>query len=130
MNEEMTSKGGEGKSRKRGAPRGNKNALKHGFYSRHFKAGETSDLEHTEQDNLDSEINMLRVVIRRTMEIADGQTDLEAAVKILGSLGAAATRLSSLLRTQKLLNTGQSTAYDQVTAAIAEVSQELFSKKY
>ena len=49
---------------KRGAA-GNFNALKHGFYSRSFKDMENSDLEAIVAQELESEIAMLLVVVRR-----------------------------------------------------------------
>ena len=51
--------------RRRGAPFGNRNALKHGFYARNFDPGDTKDLDEHEFDGLTDEIILLRVYIRR-----------------------------------------------------------------
>ncbi len=88
--------------RKRGAKPGNTNALKHGFYSRQFREVELADLEAMLAKGLESEIAMLRVVIRRVLELARGVDNLEQARDNLYALGSAATRLATLLRTQKI----------------------------
>ena len=51
-----------GRQRKKGEQPWNLNALKHGFYSKHFLKGEGLDLE--EAGNLQEEIEMMRVVAR------------------------------------------------------------------
>ncbi len=89
--------------RKRGAQPGNTNALKHGFYSRQFRELELADLEAVLTRGLESEIAMLRVVIRRVLELAGGIDDFEQARDALSALGSAAARLATLLRTQKTL---------------------------
>ncbi len=93
---------GAGSPRKRGGQPGNSNALKHGYYSKSFKKAEAADLEEMGQEaDLSSEIAMMRVIIRRVFEAADGCMDLESWVGVLGSLGAASTRLAGLLWMQK-----------------------------
>jgi hypothetical protein len=55
--------------RHRGAQPNNTNALKHGFYSRRFRQIDRDDLDALPQDDrLDSEINAMRVLIRRALE--------------------------------------------------------------
>jgi uncharacterized protein YjcR len=54
-------------SNPRGAPKGNLNALKHGFYSRLFRDAESSEADDDQLVNLENEITLLRVMIRRTM---------------------------------------------------------------
>ena len=49
--------------------------------------------------NLDSEINMLRVTLRRTFELVDSVEDLESACSALSALGQASTHLAGLLKT-------------------------------
>ncbi len=52
-------------SGKRGAPKGNQNARKHGFYSRVLDETESADYARaTEIDGLDGEIALLRVKIK------------------------------------------------------------------
>jgi hypothetical protein len=113
----------------RGAPKGNLNALKHGFYSRLFHSSETSELEADPPANLEYEITLLRVMIRRTMELADGIADLREATRVLDALGAAAGRLANLMRAQKSLRESQSTLADEISIAIQQVNAELRNKK-
>ena len=53
---------------KRGAPTGNQNARKHGFYSKVLDEGEQLDFEQaTRVEGLDDEISMLRVRIKSVL---------------------------------------------------------------
>ena len=113
----------------RGAPKGNLNALKHGFYSRLFHASESSELSAAPCDSLEYEITLLRVMIRRTMELADGIDDLREATRVLDALGAAAGRLATLLRAQKSLSESQSPLADEISVAIQQVNAELRNRK-
>jgi hypothetical protein len=114
--------------RKRGAPARNINALKHGFYARQFKAEELGDLdlllEAGSQTNLIDEIAMLRITIRRTLELANGVEDVEVAIKWLGVLGASATRIAGLLRTQQILGAKQNGDLDAIALAIQQLTEE------
>jgi uncharacterized protein YjcR len=112
----------------RGAQKGNLNALKHGFYSRLFRSGEPSELSEDESASLENEITLLRVMIRRTMQLADGIDDLKDAIRVLEALGAAAGRLSNLLRAQKSLKESRSQVADEISIAIQQVNQELRRK--
>ncbi len=114
----------------RGAQKGNLNALKHGYYSRLFRAAEADDLQREPPAiHLEQEIDLLRVMIRRTMELADGLDDLREATRVLDSLSAAASRLSVLLRAQKNLGGGREPGIDAIAQALKQVNQELRPKK-
>ena len=55
--------------RKRGAPKGNINALKHGFYSKVLDEAEKLDFETaSDVDGIDNEITLLRVKIKSVLE--------------------------------------------------------------
>ncbi len=112
----------------RGAPKGNLNALKNGYYSRLFHAGEVTELEDDQGNSLKHEITLLRVMIRRTMELADGIDDLREATRVLDALGAAAARLSNLLRAQKALSETKSGVAEEISFAIQQVNKELRSQ--
>ena len=111
------------------APPGNTNALKHGFYSRRFRRGEIHDLELLLEpgsgQSLADEIAILRVTMRRTMELADDIQDVETAVRYLNVLGASATRIAALLRTEKLLRGAKADSYDLLSQAVDQVALEL-----
>jgi hypothetical protein len=116
------------KTNPRGAPKGNLNALKHGFYSRLFRSEENCELNEDESTSLEHEITLLRVMIRRTMALADGIDDLKDATRVLDALGAAAGRLANLLRAQKSLAEPRSQVADEISIAIQQVNQELRRK--
>lgn len=120
--------------KKRGAPAGNTNALKHGFYSTNFKAGELSDLEMLEDSGLDSEINMLRVASRRLFTLVfkddflfsdDKDLHLQAVIDSLGALGLAATRVSTLLRSKSLISGNSDSFLSVLSEAMNQVYKDL-----
>ncbi len=87
--------------RRKGGQPGNLNALKHGFYSKHFLKGEIMDLE--EADDLQEEIGMMRVVTRRLLKMARSCKDTGEMVNVLGALGLAAGRLAEWLEAESHL---------------------------
>ena len=116
--------------RKIGGQPGNVNAWKYGFYSRRFKALEVRDLEAVLQNNLDDEIALLRVMIRRVFEFADSQAEtLDDWESALSTLGSASTRLAGLIRVQHL-SSGKSQNIEELLAeAIGEAAHEI-SERY
>ncbi len=106
----------------RGAPPGNLNALKHGFYSPRYR------IQDAGAASLEQEILLLRLMIRHTVQLARGCEDLKVATRALDSLGAAATRLANLLKAQKSLQPDRSQISDQISRAIQQANQELRSK--
>jgi len=112
--------------RKRGAPKGNTNALKHGFYSRRFNESEALELNDLKSGLID-EIALLRVLIRRVFEKVDEiDDDVENWARMLNTLSIASTRLASLLKTQKNLNDGEgSELSNALIQALSEVKDEL-----
>jgi hypothetical protein len=99
--------------------------LEFGFYAQAFHAGELADLDAMLNEGLQDEIAMLRVATRRVIEfISEFETPKEA-VATLGALGLAATRLATLLRTQKLLAGGEHNTAAALSQALAEVVKEL-----
>jgi len=101
------------KERTRGGQSGNLNALKHGFYSKHFLKAELQDLD--EARDLQEEISMLRVVTRRLLKMAFGCKDMGELINVLGALGLAffrlrsrqAMRVAGLMKMQKFLGGNQ-----------------------
>jgi hypothetical protein len=98
---------------------------KHGFYAQAFRSGELADLDAILSEGLQDEITMLRVATRRVIEfISDFETPKEATAT-LGALGLAATRLATLLRTQKFLEGSETSTASALSTALAEVVKEL-----
>jgi hypothetical protein len=88
--------------KKRGAPLGNRNRLKHGFYSRRFLTAEIKDLENGEH-NLDDEIKLIRIYLRRLTEKADTFTSLEQGMEFLRALSMATYTISRLVRMRQVV---------------------------
>lgn len=106
----------QSKKRKRGAPLGNKNALKHGFYSDLFNRFTVShDLDHPY--DLSSEINLLRVLIKnavsKNMDIQSGQR----AMTMLNCISNATARLAILIRITTLQG-GSSSSNDSISRGL------------
>lgn len=95
-------------SRKRGAQKGNINALKHGFYSERFRNVELEDLLNIPAGSLEDEIAIIRVITRRAANQAEeGGTPAEL-LEIYNLIGEMCMRISAMLRTQKMLSAGGS----------------------
>jgi len=73
--------------------------------------------------DLDDEIAMLRAVTRRVFDLSGQVDDLQEAVKTLGALGMAATRLARLLEARKNLGQG-----DETMEMLSEVLSDLLKE--
>jgi hypothetical protein len=109
----------------RGAPRGNHNALKHGFYSRQLNRADWTDLDSTNPNAVDGEIALLRVCIRRLMEASRGLDDYSNLVDLNRSLCLAFMTLARLIRTRFLIGADRS----EDDAAFDQAVQELFGHR-
>jgi hypothetical protein len=109
---------------------GIEHALRHGFYSRGFNNLEHSDLEAMLSQGLESEIAMLRVVVRRAFELTtsaagEESQDLDRAIHVMNSLGMASIRLGSLLKVQAMLGKRQDDIGAVISEALREVARDL-----
>ena len=68
---------------------------------------------------------MLRVATRRVIEFIDEFQNPKEATATLGALGLAATRLATLLRTQKILEGSEVNTAAALNEALASVVKEL-----
>lgn len=113
------------RKRKPGAQPGNANALRHGFYSRRFRSLEHRDLENGLQAGLKDEISLLRVQIRRLVELAEGQSELKEAIQSLAAIGLACNRLANMLKTQVMLGeSGESEITQAINKAVEDVIKD------
>lgn len=110
---------------KRGAPPGNLNALKHGFYSPRFYKGELDDLAAAMPQGLKDEISLMRVIIRRAMVLAEEGREPAEVLEALDKVGMAAQRLSNMLRTQRLLEEEDSDVGAALNRALDQVVKEM-----
>ena len=85
---------------KRRAPRGNRNALKHGFYARPFHPVDLSDPTKLNPSGLDAEIALMRVLMRRLVESSRGLTDFASLTELVRSFTLASLAFTLLLRTR------------------------------
>ena len=91
--------------RKSGAPLGNHNAYKHGFYSAAFKAAEKRLLSEMPPEDLTAEIQLIRVTSLRFLEAINAAAqplDFDTQLAALRALNLSARSITSLLRAQAL----------------------------
>lgn len=114
-----------------GAPVGNQNARKHGFYGSQFSAEELSDLVEQAQDRtLGDEIALARVVLRRLMKFLDSDGGDEGVsleqVRAIAPVALAGTRtVARLLKDAQALSKGTGDGVsDAIAAALDELGDE------
>lgn len=93
-----------GRQRKRGGQPGNHNAVKHGFYSAVFKQIESELLASETSTKFEGEIDLLRVLIKRTVDKANEHSDLslEETFTLLRNISFAAAIIERLNRSKNL----------------------------
>ena len=109
-------------TRNRGGQSGNLNALKHGFYSKHYQKSELTNLE--EIGDLQEEIGMMRVVTRRLLDAARECNDMGELINLLNTLGLASTRVAGLMKTQKFLGGGEDGIEEFLNSIVDEVTKD------
>lgn len=109
-------------SKSMSAPKGNLNALKHGFYSRYYKQVETDDIALT-KDSLDDEIIMLRVLIRRALQLLD-DAEIEDQSQIINAVSLGVSRLGNTMHMNLVLSGKAS----DIGAALMQALTELTGK--
>jgi len=116
-------------TRKRGAPPGNQNAIKHGFYSRRFRNLEMGDLEGGAA-NLVDEITGLRVAARRVLELSDDLSDDPMkAIQALNFFGLLCQRIANLSRAHASLAEKSDGPQSAISIALNDVIKEFNLRK-
>lgn len=112
------------KNKGAGAPPGNGNAKKHGFYAREYTTQELADLlEHAANNNLDDEIALTRVVLRRLLNYLNNDSLSPVEISAIAPLAFTGSRtVARLLRDARALS-GE--AADGIAGAIATALDEL-----
>ncbi len=98
----------------RGAPLGNKNALKHGFYSRDFPKTDLRDLEAVDIKGLLEEISLVRLQLRQLAAQAQKASTPAECLEVICAINRCLARLNRLVKTQALLTGQASTAYSEM----------------
>ncbi len=111
--------------RPRGAPLGNLNALKHGFYTRRLKKHDLSGVDDTDDKNLIDEIAIVRVFTRRLVEALDPEADAYELAGTLRILCVALTSITRAMKTQAGLAQNGGRGHEEIDAAISQVWQEM-----
>jgi len=94
--------------KKRGAPPGNKNALKHGFYSRVLTIEEQREWKSAAKGRLQPEINLFKILIARTASLLkplgeNPAPSFHESLSMLYVVSMAIARLNSFYRTNEKL---------------------------
>jgi uncharacterized protein YjcR len=90
---------------KRGGQPGNKNALKHGFYSELLTKEEIARLNKVADINLDDEIKILRALVYRLIEQIE-TTDMDEARKSANTISNIVQVINTTQRTKLLARGG------------------------
>ena len=113
--------------KKPGAQPGNKNAEKHGFYSKRFNDDESERLERADTMALESDIKLLRVYVDRISKLValDGDKISEDDLKALNTLSLMSQSISTMVRTHWLTK-GKGGAIEQgIMDALNEIRLEM-----
>jgi hypothetical protein len=108
----------------RGAPLGNRNAYKHGFYARRLPGSHVAGLEYTGTKSLEDEISMLRIFIRRVIDLGGATEDLDQAINILRIVSFAAMGLNRLIRTQLTIADPYNEPMDKLAKALESLKND------
>jgi hypothetical protein len=115
--------------RRPGAPAGNLNALKHGFYTRRLKRAHLAGVESTDASGLVEEIALIRVFTRRLIESIDLDGDPSDIAETLRLLCLASSTISRIIRTQFLLTSTGTGLGDEIDEAIRQFNEELLARR-
>jgi hypothetical protein len=98
------------KSHKPGAPLGNNNALKHGFYARYFEKVEVDRLDTDVKGELYDEEELLRLYLARVAAtLKDAHMDHEKYASDTRTVCLAVGRIESIQRSRKVVYDDQTT---------------------
>jgi len=117
--------------RRRGAPTGNHNAVKHGFYATKFKKSERTALDTSEFSGLSEEIALLRLYIRRVVAQSLQSDDFYQNLETLRVLSLACSSLSRLVRTHALVAMSGDDEFRQAfDDVMKEITKDLVNKDF
>jgi hypothetical protein len=114
--------------RRRGAPKGNLNALKHGFYTRRIPKRDLTGVESTNPSGLVEEIALIRVFTRRLLESISPESDAYELADILRALCLASSTITRVVKTQFLITSAGTGIDDEIAEAIKQVNAEFHAR--
>ncbi len=107
--------------RRRGAPLGNTNALKHGFYARRLKYRNLSSAASIDLKSLVDEIALIRVFTRKLVESCHPSADLSELTGILRILCLASSTITRILRVHYLITGSEADLDRDIEEAMSHV---------
>ncbi len=109
--------------KKRGAPRGNQNARKHGFYSQVLDEAEKLQLDEARSvEGIDEEIAILRVKLLQLIDEHPDRIDMQVI---------AANTIARLIRTRFNISAGQKKSLKEaITRVLTEIAVPLGIKAF
>ena len=110
--------------RKRGAPPGNKNALKHGFYAQKDMQTGIDGLDGEASTGILDEINLIRDYMLFVLGFAYEVNSLAEALDCLRTFSLAASSLTRMIKVQKLVFGDSSDIETALMDAIACLNKE------
>ncbi len=113
--------------RRRGAPVGNTNALKHGMYSPRCNPTVYAEESQRSKQTLDEEIAFMRFFIRRLVELSESVDNLYDAAGLLRVFSMASTSLTNMMKAQYLIFGDESNA--SLSTALQAVLADMRAKK-
>ncbi len=111
--------------RRPGAPLGNTNALKHGFYTRRFHKRDLSGVESTNIKGLAEEIALIRIFTRRLVETCDPSADVYDLAGILRAICLASATITRIIRIQSFIANDPNQFDEELSEALRQVRLEM-----
>jgi hypothetical protein len=111
--------------RKRGAPKGNLNALRHGIYSDQLRRADLAALQGIDPTSLKDEIAVLRVVARRLVELIKNSESAAELANLIHNLTAVTNSLGRLIRVYSIVAQRKSDTDIIFGDVIAKITREL-----
>jgi hypothetical protein len=120
-------------AKNRGAQPGNKNALKHGFYCRKLPDSDVEGLNCIPSFSLFDEIEVLRIFIRKVVELSIDQEDIALSLDALRAISNATRGINRLIRTQQTIlpspEERKNIYYQMLEKALQEMESSLQSEE-
>ena len=114
--------------RRRGAPIGNFNGFKHGFYSTRTKKRDPSAEDATILKSLADEIALIRLFTQRLVESCQPAADHSELTETLRILCLASTTITRILRVHYLITDTEEILDQDIKAAMLEANARLTAK--
>ena len=98
-----------------------------GLYTRFFVKSELEQLIRARREGLLDEVDALRLIILRTLELANGIDDLKEMLGVLRSISTAAGRVASLLTAHARLVEGRGSRLEMLlNQAVSDALAEMY----